>query len=447
MKILYLDLFSGMSGDMFIGAMIDLGLSPESLETELSRLGLKEYDLKFDRQSRSQVEGVKFDVILHETETAHHHHHHHGHHHHGPGPADQQPDHEPEHGRNFTQIRALLEQSELSDWVKQNSVETFARIARAEGKVHGVPPEEVHFHEVGAVDSIVDIVGAAVALELMDRPRVRASKVIEGSGWVKCAHGRFPVPTMATLAILGERGIAVSQTDETHELVTPTGAALLAQFAESFEPMQELVATKIGYGLGTRELQSRPNVLRAVLSELPESNPVSTQSSEPELEETDTIVIVECNLDDTTPELLGYVLDQTLEAGALDAFHSPIQMKKQRPGVLFSLLCRPRDIDRFVRLILTETSAFGVRTYRAERSKLQRTVESVATPYGPVPVKIGILDGKAIKAQPEYETCRQLARQHQVTVREVFDSAQFRYRQLQLEKTSTDRSPAASDAT
>ena len=399
MKTLYLDAFSGISGDMFLGALLDLGADRTALESGLGGLGLAdEYVLRIERQSRSHVEGVKFDVVEHRTDASRHHHHH--------GPAGHA------HGRNFSEIRGRIEGSALSSRVKENAVQCFARIARAEGKVHGMPPEEVHFHEVGAVDSIVDIVGASIALELLGWPRVRSSSVVEGQGWVRCAHGRFPLPTMATLAILGERGIPLSQTEETHELVTPTGAAILAQFARSFGPMRGLVADRIGYGLGTRELESRPNVLRAVLGRTISDGP-----------EADRVSVIECNLDDESPQTLGHVLELALEEGALDAFHTPIQMKKNRPATLFSLLCRIEDAERLARLVLRETSGFGVRIHEVRRSKLVRRMASVDTPWGPVAVKVGSLEGRLLRAVPEHDACRELALTHGVSLREVREAA------------------------
>ena len=250
MKTLYLDIFSGISGDMLIGALIDLGVDARTLEHELHKLGLDDYHLRVSRGRKANIEGVKFDVHLK---------HQHGHHH------EDDDENEHEHGRSFAEIKKLISKSELSDWVKEKSIAVFHRIAVAEAKIHGVPPDRVHFHEVGAVDSIVDIAGACIALELLGKPRVLAGPVIEGTGWVDCAHGHFPIPAPATLAILGARGIGVTQCDEPHELVTPTGAALLAEFVESFGPMQNLIADKIGFGLGARDNKTRPNGLRAVL--------------------------------------------------------------------------------------------------------------------------------------------------------------------------------------
>lgn len=313
-------------------------------------------------------------------------------------------------------IRGMIEGSTLSDWVKSKAVSVFHRVAVAEGKVHGLPPESVHFHEVGAVDSIVDIVGAAICLELLGKPRITAAPVVEGTGFVNCAHGRFPIPTTATLEILGARGIGVTQCDEPHELVTPTGAALLAEFVESFGPMGALKAERIGYGLGTRDNKTRPNVLRAILS----GSRVAATSHDWQI---DQVAVLETNLDDVSGEILGHVLEKALRLGALDAFHTPVQMKKQRPGVLLTLLCEPDEADRFTEFLLVETSAFGVRRTLAERRKLQRDHVAVKTPFGTVQVKRGLLDGKVVQAAPEYESCKGVAAMAGVPVREVFEAA------------------------
>jgi hypothetical protein len=307
----------------------------------------------------------------------------------------------------------------LSDWVKEKTVAVFHRVAVAEGKVHGMRPEEVHFHEVGAVDSIVDIAGACVALELLGKPQVLAASVVEGTGWVDCAHGRFPVPTTATLEILGARGIAVTQCDEPHELVTPTGAALLAEFVERFGPMEGLVAQRIGYGLGTRENRTRPNVLRAVLGEAKGG----MEAGDGNDWETDTVVLLNTNLDDVSAELVGHFMERALAAGALDVFHTPAQMKKNRPGVLLSVLCDAGDADRFTELMLRETSAFGVRRQRMDRRKLRRRVDRVRTEFGDVPVKVGMLNGAVIQVSPEYESCRELAAKEGVPLKTVYEAA------------------------
>jgi len=414
MKTLYLDIFSGIAGDMLIGALIDLGVDEDKLERELAKLKLDDFHLHIARRQKSGIEGVKFDVHLAD-EHEHHHDHDHGHHH--------EHHHHHDDNRNFSEIKNLISRSKLSAWVKQKSTAVFRRIAEAEGKIHGLPPEEVHFHEVGAVDSIVDIVGACIALELLGKPRVLAAPVVEGTGWIDCAHGRFPVPAPATLAILGTRGIGVTQCDEPHELITPTGAALLAEFAESFGPMENLTAEKIGFGLGTRENKSRPNVLRAVLgiqSKIQSSKSKVLASLD---WETDRIAVLETNLDDINSEILGAFVETALAAGALDVFHTPIQMKKNRPGVLLTVLCAETAADKFSEMILRETTAFGVRRTIAERRKLRREFAEVKTPFGKVTVKIGRLGGKVIQAAPEFESCRKLAERNKIPLKQIYDAA------------------------
>jgi pyridinium-3,5-bisthiocarboxylic acid mononucleotide nickel chelatase len=436
MKTLYLDIFSGISGDMLIGALIDAGVDANALERELEKLQLRGYHLHNARARKMSIEGVKFDVHVEEgkagsagrdgkgkrehqhthADGSRHSHAHadHGHSHH----QDDEKEHGHEHGRTFAEIQSLIAASSLSDWVKQKSIAVFQRIADAEGRIHGVPAAQVHFHEVGAIDSIVDIVGACIALEMLGKPRVLAAPVIEGAGWINCAHGRFPIPAPATLAILGARGIPISQCDEPHELVTPTGAALLAEFAESFGPMQGLVAHKIGFGLGARDNQTRPNVLRAVLGE----SAATTGAMELDWE-SDTVAVLETNLDDIKAEILGNFVEKAFAAGALDVFHTPIQMKKNRPGVLLTVLCAEADADKFSELMLRETSAFGVRRHVAGRRKLRREFATVKTPHGDVTVKIGRLNGKVAQAAPEFESCKRVADAAQVPLKTVYDAA------------------------
>jgi uncharacterized protein (TIGR00299 family) protein len=413
MKTLYLDIFSGISGDMFLGAMIDLGVDAAVLEAELAKLSLGGYQLHVGRKTKANIEGVKFDVHLLPTkgdEHSHEHGHSHSHSHDDNGHS---------HERNFADIQSLITDSSLSGWVKEKSIAVFRRVAEAEGKVHGMPPDEVHFHEVGAVDSIVDIVGGCIALELLDKPRVLAAPVTEGTGWVECAHGRFPVPTAATLEILGARGVAVNQCDEPHELVTPTGAALLAEFAESFGLMRGVTPERIGYGLGTRDMNTRPNVLRAVLGQAE-----AATEAKPLDWERDTVTVIETNLDDINAEHLGHFVETALEAGALDVFHTSIQMKKNRPGVLLTVLCAEADADRFSEMILRETTALGVRRHAADRRKLRREVVTVETPLGQVQVKLGRLNGELVQAAPEYESCRAVAAKAGVPLKAVYAAAQ-----------------------
>jgi uncharacterized protein (TIGR00299 family) protein len=441
MNAIYLDIFSGISGDMFIGALLDLGVDFGQLERELRKLKLDGYHLHAARQKKSTIEGVKFDVHLahdHEHTHAHHahehkHQHHHGHHEHAHDhdhdhDHDHEDEHGHEHGRTFSDIKELIQRSQLSDWVKSKTVAIFQRVALAEGKIHGQPAESVHFHEVGAVDSIVDIVGACIALELLGRPSIVSSAVIEGTGWINCAHGRFPIPAPATIEILAQRKVPISQCDEPNELVTPTGAAILAELAEDFRPFQGLTPLRVGYGLGTRDNKTRPNVLRAILCSSSSLNAERAgEDSNPTTAihdwETDTIVTLQTNLDDISSELLGRFMEQALAAGALDVFYTPIQMKKSRPGILLSVLCANADADRFTEMILRETTTFGVRRFTTERRKLKREIRSVQTPFGEVQVKIGLLDSKPLQIAPEFESCRQLAERARVPLKQVYDAA------------------------
>jgi len=252
---------------------------------------------------------------------------------------------------------------------------------------------------------------------------VLASPVVEGTGWINCAHGRFPVPAPATLAILGTRGIGITQCDEPHELVTPTGAALLAEFAESFGPMQNLVAQKTGFGLGARENKTRPNILRAVLGEAAKAHGPESKMAEARDWETDRIAVLETNLDDINSEILGHFVETALAAGAWDVFYQPIQMKKSRPGVLLTVLCAEPEADNFSEMILRETSAFGVRRTLAERRKLRREFTEVQTPFGSITVKLGKFNEKVVQAAPEFESCKKLAVRAKVTLKRVYEAA------------------------
>lgn len=447
MKTLFFDLFSGISGDMAIGALIDLGVDFQRLEAELAKLNLGGYHLHIAKAKRFQIVGTKFDVHLEGESSAHSHEHGHDHDHdhehghdHGPhhshshphAPAKgtsfggipglresfKAPEHHHHEGRTFADIKVLIGKSELSDWVKEKAIAIFLRVALAEGKIHGQPPEQVHFHEVGAVDSIVDIIGFCIGLEMLGKPKVLCSPVIEGSGWIDCAHGRFPVPAPATLEILSARGIAVSQCEEPHELVTPTGAALMAEMAERFGPMQALKPERIGFGIGTRDNKTRPNVLRVILGE--------SEAATGHDWEVDTICVLETNLDDINSEVLGHFIGRAMDAGALDVFYTPIQMKKNRPAVMLTVLCQTADADRFCEMMLRETTAFGVRRMTSERRKLRREVRPVSTQFGDIAVKFGLLDGQVVQAAPEYESCKAAAQAHGVPIKDVYEAVQRR---------------------
>ncbi len=408
MRVLYFDCFSGISGDMTVGALRDLGVPEEVFQSALAALGLgSELHAHFHRGSRQGISGWKFDVHAHS----------HGPlaaHSHGEAPNSHDTSfhtHAHSHGRNHREIRQLIAASALSDSVKARSLAVFQRIAIAEGRIHGVPPEDVGFHEVGAVDSIADIVAACAGLEALEIGRVLCSRLVEGSGWVDCDHGRFPLPAPATLDIL--HGIPLRQLDEPGELITPTGAAILAEFASDFGPMPEIRIEKIGYGLGTRDSAPRPNVLRAV---------VGICAGTPDAD-SDEITQIDTNLDDITPELAGATMESLFAAGALDVFFTAAQMKKNRPGFLLTVLATEETAADLARIILTETSAFGVRMHRAHRLKLRREFRDVETPYGPVRIKLGFLGDELVQAAPEYESCRETARAAGVSVKDVHIAA------------------------
>ncbi|HEY5892813.1 MAG TPA: nickel pincer cofactor biosynthesis protein LarC, partial [Chthoniobacterales bacterium] len=316
-----------------------------------------------------------------------------------------------EHGRTHREIRELISNSDLSPFVKEKSLAVFQRIAVAEGKIHGVPPEEVAFHEVGALDSIADILFTCIGIETLGVEKVIVSKLTDGTGWIQCAHGRLPIPGPATLEILA--GIPVTQTEVPFELITPTGAAILAEFGTGFSTMPPLKVQKIGYGVGSRYLPDRPNVLRAILAEIEPKNPDTT----------DTVTQIETNIDDLSPELTGAIVNRLLGAGALDAFLTPVQMKKNRPGVLLTVLAEPATAPALIDLIFRETSTFGVRTSEKSRVKLAREIREAVTEFGPVKIKLGFLDGQIVQRTPEFESCRLLSESTGKPLRTIYEAA------------------------
>lgn len=440
MRVLFLDCFSGISGDMTVGALADLGVKPSAFEWELSKLDLGDFHMHFEHRSSQSISGIKFDIHEgathaaksekkqdaarhghehgHKCKGGHHHGHPHEEDHHEHCDHDHHHDHGHAHGRNHAEIRELIQNSGLSTFVKSHALSIFHRIAVAEGKIHGVPPENVAFHEVGALDSIADIVLACAGIEALGVEKIFVSPLIEGSGWIDCAHGKFPIPAPATLEILA--GIPLLQTGEPYEFITPTGAAVLAEFGVKFGQMPRIKIEKIGYGLGTRQLPNRPNVLRAVLGELQE-----TAADDPAADgyETDTVTVIETNLDDLSPEFTGAVMDKLLVAGALDVFLTPIQMKKNRPAVQLSVLCETADISKIAGLIFTGTTAFGLRIHEVRRLKLERKFEKVKTPHGEIIVKLGLKNGEVIQVAPEFESVRAAGEKSGSPLREIFDTA------------------------
>ena len=400
---------------MTVAALRDLGVPEDIFQDALASLSVKLPMCRFERGDRGGIAGWRFRVEGHdgiEGESAgHHHHHDHGHHHHGEHAHHHAHPHDHAHGRNHDEIRQLLEASSLAPRVQKRALSVFQRIAVAEGAIHGVPPESVGFHEVGAEDSIADIVCACAGLESLNLDRITCGPLIEGTGHIHCAHGTFPLPAPATIALL--KGIPFRQVEEPWEHITPTGAALIAEFATAFGVMTEMSVSAIGYGLGSRITPNRPNALRMILGDSTDSSTTGK----------DEVIELRTNLDDLTPEHAAYALEAILASGAIDATLTPTVMKKGRSGWILEVLCHEQKADSLTDLILSETTSFGVRRHRLERTILERHHRAVETPYGPISVKVGQRNGKVLQESPEFSSCAEAAEKHGVPVRLVHRAA------------------------
>ncbi len=419
MKIAYFDCFSGVSGDMTLGALVDVGVEPGALKAELSKLKLDpEFTLDFVKASKHHISGTR--AIVRTTESrqedvnrtagssegtdAHSHSHDHAHetHHHS--------HHEHAPSRHLSDIFAILEGSNLETPIIDRAKRIFDRLAEAEAKVHNTPKDRIHLHEVSGIDSIVDIVGCVIGLNLLGIEELYASPLALGGGFVRCAHGLMPVPVPGTMELL--KGVAVRQTQIRKELVTPTGAAIVTTLARGFGSMPEMVVHQVGYGAGTRDLEEQPNLLRICLGEKKESGL-----------ENDQVYLIETNLDDMSPEISGYLTELLFEMGALDVFLTSILMKKGRPATKLSLLATSDLRESLMQIVLRETTTFGVRCHVVERSKLARDFIAVRTQWGTVRAKRGYMDGEPIKTVPEYEDCKRIAEKHGVPFRQVYQEA------------------------
>ncbi|OPJ57737.1 nickel pincer cofactor biosynthesis protein LarC [Clostridium oryzae] len=407
MKVLYYDCFCGISGDMNLGALIDLGVDKEYLIKEISKLNLdSEYEISIRKAMKNGITGTKFDVILkvqdnhnHEAHTCQHEHgdHHHEHHH-----EVQVHEH---HHRNLNDIEKIINNSSLSDKVKKLSLDMFMKVAQAEAEVHGKPISEVHFHEVGAIDSIIDLVGAAIALDYLNVEKVIASTVQVGGGFVKCAHGLMPVPAPATSRIL--KNIPIKSGLVPFETTTPTGAAILAQNVSEFTDQVEFSIEGVGYGLGTRDLEI-PNTLRVYIGEQKAGDEIAVQH------------LFETNIDDMNPELYGYVEEKLFEAGALDVFKTPIIMKKGRPAIKLSILVDSKQQKEVLNVLFKKTTTIGVRRFDVGKIMMHREFSKVKTKYGEVIVKKAFHDNKFIKYKAEYEDCKKIALKNNISIAEVY---------------------------
>lgn len=383
MKLAYLDCFSGVSGDMFLGALVANGVELTALEAQVRQLGL-DVRLRGERVKRGMLMAER---VIVEAPPQHHH-------------------------RGYTDIVALIEKAPLPARVKQRTQAVFERLGRAEAAIHGCPLERVHFHEVGAIDSIADIVGACAGIELLGIEVVRCSPLNVGGGTVQCEHGVLPVPAPATTELL--KGMPVHSSGIQAELVTPTGAALVSVLATSFGPLPPMKIESVGYGAGSRDLGEFPNVLRLLVGEARQAE----EGLEP-------LVMVEANLDDMNPQIGGFFAERAFAAGALDVYCAPVQMKKNRPGILLSVLCRPELRDTMMDLFFEETTTLGVRSYEVLRRSLEREWVPVQTAYGEVRMKVSRSNGRIVNFSPEYEDCRRLAAAAAVPLKTILQEATF----------------------
>ncbi len=408
MKILYYDCFSGISGDMNLGALLDLGVDPVHLIAELSRLGLEhEYRINICTDQRKGITGQRVEIKYHDHDHDHDHHHHH---------EDGAPSGTIASGhehRSLSTIEKIIETSSLAPGVKRRSLKMFDLLAEAEGKIHGMAKQDVHFHEVGAIDSILDIVGAAVCLEYLQVEKIICSAVELGGGFVKCQHGLLPVPAPAVMELL--RGVPVKTGRIQYETTTPTGAVILAANVDEFTERVHFIPQKVGYGIGRRDTEI-PNVLRVFLGEYGH-NSCSAHGQE-DIEEKQ--ILLETNIDDMNPEFYEYVEEKLFAAGALDVYKTPVIMKKGRPAVKLSVLSLPATESALKDIILKETSAIGLRSYSVNKTALMRVCRTVETVYGPVGVKFSYYYGKIIKYKAEYKDCKTASENHGVPLQEVY---------------------------
>jgi len=390
MKTLYFDCFAGASGDMVLGAMVAAGVDPQKLKEQIALLGVDGYAIAFETVDRSGISATYARV---------------------------QVPHEHKH-RHLSDILKIIYESRLPASVKDRAAKIFSRLAEAEARVHNEPIERVHFHEVGALDAIIDVVGAAICFDLLGVERFVSSPLHVGSGTVEMDHGRFPVPPPAVAELL--KGVPFYATDVVGELVTPTGAAIITTVSKEFGPIPQLKLEQTGYGAGTREYKTFPNVLRVLIGD----DQGATSMDE-------RLWMLETNMDDISPQILGHVMDRAFEQGALDCYFTSVQMKKNRPGVMLSILCRDERRSALGEMLFAETTTLGIRSYQVERRALDRKIVRVETQYGPIDVKVAQLNGHVLKEMPEYEQCRRAALAAGAPLREVEEAARAAFAALQ----------------
>jgi hypothetical protein len=381
MRILYYDCFAGISGDMNLGALIDLGVDADFLISELEKLNIEGFHLEIKKDQRRGITGTKADVIIENQENEKH--------------------------RHLRHVEEIVNGSSLSEQIKINALKIFDLIAVAEAKIHNISKERVHFHEVGALDSIADIVGAAICLDYLKVDKVMSSSIQLGGGMVKCAHGIMPVPAPATAEIVTNVPVKTGLVD--HEATTPTGAAILVATVDEFTDKMDFQITKTGYGIGNRDSEI-PNVLRVYLCE--DSSKLSDVNSE-------EAIVIESNIDDMNPEHYDFLLEKLFQIGASDAWISPVIMKKSRPGATLSVLCKEELVDKMKDIVFNNSTSIGIREHKVKKSMLRREESTIETIYGEVRVKQSFFNGKKVRSKPEYDDCKRLAEKHLTTISEI----------------------------
>jgi uncharacterized protein (TIGR00299 family) protein len=393
----YFDCFSGISGDMVLGALVDAGADLRVIESELSKLGLEGWSISAERVKRGQISGTRVKV---ETSEGHHH-------------------------RGLSVILDRIEKAQLAPRAADRARRVFTRLAEAEAKVHQMPVEQVHFHEVGAVDSIVDIVGAAIGFELLGIDAFACSPLDVGSGQVRTAHGLLPVPAPATAELL--KGAPVYTSGIVKELVTPTGAAIATTLSTRYSEIPRMTLSAIGYGAGSSDLAEKANVLRIVIGEVVVTEPGEHWDA--------PVTVIETNVDDMSPQIYGYFAERVLAAGALDVFSAPVQMKKNRPGLLITILAEAGNVTRLIDLLFRETTTIGVRMHEVRRKTLDREFVPVMTAFGEVTMKVSRMNGTVLNAAPEYEDCQRIAAEKGIPLKQVMATASFEFQKLRDAKT------------
>ena len=425
-RILYFDCFNGASGDMLLGALLDAGLPLAELRRALGSLAIEGVSISTERVLRAGLSATKFIVEENGGNDRHHHHSHDHAHDHGHDHAhshDHSHSHEHVHApaavahhhphRNLIEINRLIERSALAPAAQARAKDLFHRLGEAEAAIHQIPIDKIHLHEVGAIDSIIDIVGAVFALDWFGADRISSSPLNVGGGMVHSAHGHFPVPAPATVKLLGDAPVYSSGIQS--ELVTPTGALLVTSYASSFGPIPSMTVTHVGYGAGDRDLPNTPNVLRVLVGE---------STDQPE---TERIVVMECEIDDMNPQIFGLVMDRLYAAGALEVYFASVQMKKNRPGTLLTILARPEQRRELTAIVFRETTTIGVRYHDVMRDRLERQIIHVPTPLGTVRFKVARLGGSVVNASPEFEDCLRIAAERGVPVKDVQAAATKAY--------------------